>query len=104
MRNENEGNSLRTNNIANTISYLDQTNEGIFKFNSNNVNAGLDYLYDDFNTFTFSYRYRKFSFDSDGLFKNSNLNSFNQQTYYFERSSIAAVSYTHLTLPTSDLV
>ena len=89
MRNENEGNSLRTNNIANTISYLDQTNEGVFKFNSNNVTAGLDYFYDDFSTFTFSYRYRKFGFDSDGLFKNSNLNSFNQQTYYFERSSIA---------------
>lgn len=89
MRNENEGNSLRTNNIANTISYLDQTNEGVFKFNSNNVTAGLDYFYNDFNTLTFSYRYRKFSFDSDGLFKNTNLNSLNQQTYYFERSSIA---------------
>lgn len=89
MRNENEGNSLRTNNIANTISYLDQTNEGIFKFNSNNVTAGLDYFYNDFNTLTFSYRYRKFGFDSDGFFKTINLNSFNQQTNYFERSSIA---------------
>ena len=89
MNNENEGNSLRTNNIANTISYLDQTNNGLFKFNSNNVNAGLDYLYDDFNTFTFSYRYRKFGFDSDGFVKNTNLNSANQVVDVFNRSSVA---------------
>lgn len=89
MNNENEGNSLRTNNIANTISYLDQANNGLFKFNSNNVNAGLDYLYDDFNTFTFSYRYRKFGFDSDGFVKNTNLNSINQIIDVFNRSSVA---------------
>ena len=89
MNNENEGSSLRTNNIANTISYLDQLNNGLFKFNSNNVNAGLDYLYDDFNTFTFSYRYRKFGFDSDGFVKNTNLNSANQVLDVFNRSSVA---------------
>lgn len=89
MNNENEGNALRTNNIANTISYLDQVNNGLFKFNSNNINTGLDYLYDNFNTFTFSYRYRKFGFDSDGFVKNTNLNSTNQVVDVFNRSSVA---------------
>ena len=89
MNNDNYGNSFRTNEIQNSTSFLDQSNEGVFKFNSYNVNAGLDYLYDNFNTFTFSYRYRKFGMDSDGLVKNNNLDSSYSTTNYFERSSIA---------------
>ena len=89
MNNENFGNSFRTNNIQNSTSFLDQSNNGVFKFRSYNVNAGLDYLYDNFNTFTFSYRYRKFGMDSDGLVKNNNLDSSYSTTNYFERSSIA---------------
>ena len=87
--NDNVGNTLRTNNINSTISYLDQENSGNFNLNSNNLNAGLDYLYDDFNTFTFSYRYRNFGPNSDGLVENSNLDSINNLTNYFERSSNA---------------
>ena len=89
MNNDNYGNSFRTNEIQNSTSFLDQSNEGVFKFKSYNVNAGLDYLYDNFNTFTFSYRYRKFGMDSDGLVKNNNLDSSYSTTNYFERSSIA---------------
>lgn len=89
MNNDNWGNSFRTNYINNSTSFLNQENNGLNKLNSNNVNAGLDYLYDDFNTFTFSYRYRKFGADSDGEVKNSNLDSLSELTNYFERSSIA---------------
>ncbi len=89
MSSENEGNSLRTNNIENTISYLNQNNEGTFKFDSKNISAGLDYYYDDFNTFTFSYRYRNFGSDVNGLVQNRNLNSLNQITNYFSRNSAA---------------
>ena len=87
--NENEGNTLRTNNINNTISYLDQENSGIFRMGSHNFGAGLDYLYDDFNTFTFSYRYRKFGFDSDGIVETSTKDSANALTDYFDRSNVA---------------
>ena len=89
MNNENQGNTLRTNNINNSISYLDQQNSSVFKFGSHNFGAGLDYLYDDFNTFTFSYRYRKFGFDSDGIVETSNKDSANQLTNYFVRSNVA---------------
>jgi outer membrane receptor protein involved in Fe transport len=89
MNNENSGNSFRTNYIDNSTSYLSQVNNGAFKFSSNNINVGLDYLLDDFNTFSFSYRFRKFGADSDGLVENTNLNSFNELTNYFERSSVA---------------
>ncbi len=89
MNNDNYGNSFRTNEIQNSTSYLDQSNEGVFKFRSYNVNSGIDYLYDNFNTFTFSYRYRKFGMDSEGLVKNQNLDSSSSTTNYFERLSIA---------------
>ena len=89
FRNENEGNSLRTNTINNTQSFLSTINDGVFKFGSHNITAGLDYLYDDYNTFTFSYRLRDFSFDSDNNVNNSNKNSLNELTNYFERLSNA---------------
>ena len=88
-RSQNEGSSLRTNTINNTTSYLSQANNGIFDFGSHNINAGLDYLYDNFNTFTFSYRYRKFGFDSDGIVETTSKNSFDEITNYFERLSTA---------------
>ena len=84
-----EGNSLRTNNINDTISYLNTINDGINKFGAQSVNVGVDYLYDDFNTFTISYRYRKFGFDSDGSVENKSTNALNELTNYFERYSIA---------------
>lgn len=88
-RSDNEGNSIRANTINNTTSYLSQANNGIFDFGSHNINAGLDYLYDNFNTFTFSYRYRKFGFDSDGIVETTNKNSLEEITNYFKRSNVA---------------
>ncbi len=88
-RTENDGNSFRTSTLNNSTSYLSQANNGLFDFGSNNLTAGLDYMPDDFNTFTFSYRYRKFGFDSDNLVKNTNLNSLSEISNYFERSSVA---------------
>ena len=85
----NEGNSLRTNNINNTTSYLSTVNDGTFRFGAQSVNVGVDYLYDNDNTFTLAYRYRKFGFDSDGDVTNTSKDSVNQLTNYFERSSLA---------------
>lgn len=88
-RNRNEGNSLRTSNINNSLSYLSTLSNGLFKFGSHNVSAGFDYLYDDFNTFTFTYRFRDFGFGGDSRVLNSNLDYLNQLTSYFERYSDA---------------
>jgi outer membrane receptor protein involved in Fe transport len=87
--NGNNGNTSRTNNINNSVSYLNQDNNGLFDFSSHNITAGMDYMPDNFNTLTFSYRFRKFGFDSENLVKNTSLNSFEDVTNYFERSSIA---------------
>jgi hypothetical protein len=59
------------------------------KFGAQSVNVSVDYLYDNFNTFTLAYRYRKFGFDSDGDVNNTSTDSVNQLTNYFERSNIA---------------
>lgn len=88
-RTENDGNSFRTSTLNNSTSFLSQINNGLFDFGSNNFTAGLDYMPNDFSTFTFSYRFRKFGFDSDNLVKNTNLNSLNEISNYFERSSVA---------------
>lgn len=86
---DNKGSSLRTNTFENSTSFLNQNNNGLFDFKSNNVTAGVDYLYDDYNTFTFSYRFRKFNFDSEGIVNNTNLNSANQITSIFTRANSA---------------
>lgn len=86
-RSRNEGNSLRTSNIGDNLSYLNTLSNGMFKFGSHNVSAGFDYLYDDFNTFTFSYRFRDFGFGSDSKVSNTNLDHLNQLNSYFERYS-----------------
>lgn len=86
---DNNGNSLRTNNLNNTLSYLDQLNAGAFNHFGHNFTAGLDVTPDNFNTYTFSVRYRKFGFDTESLVKTKNLNSSNELTRYFERSSDA---------------
>ena len=88
-RNDNESNSLRTSEIQNSTSYLSQTGSGYNDHSSYNANAGLDYLYDDFNTFTFTYNYRKGGFDNVGKTSSTSLNSQNEITDYFEQSNIA---------------
>ncbi|MEP0862449.1 MAG: TonB-dependent receptor [Ignavibacterium sp.] len=86
---DNNGNSLRTNNINNSLSYLDQLSNGTFNHFGHNFTAGLDITPDSYNTYTFSLRYRKFGFDTESLVKTSTLNSQSQLTRYFERSSDA---------------
>ncbi|MGQ9799782.1 MAG: TonB-dependent receptor domain-containing protein [Ignavibacterium sp.] len=85
----NNGNSFRTNNINNSLSYLDQLNDGTFNHFGHNFTAGFDITPDNYNTYTFSLRYRKFGFDTESLVKTKNLNSLNEVTRYFERSSEA---------------
>ncbi len=89
FRNENFGNSLRSNNFNNNISYLDQSNDGIFERDGYNFTTGVDYIPDNYNTFTFSFRGRRNSFDNSGLVQNTTLNSQNEITRYFERISDA---------------
>jgi outer membrane receptor protein involved in Fe transport len=86
---KNDGNSSRTNSLNNSLSFLNTFNSGLFDFGSHNFTAGLDYLPDNFNTFTFSFRYRRFGFDNTGLIKNKSLSSLNEITNYFERSNDA---------------
>jgi len=86
---DNNGNSLRTNTLNNTLSFLDQINEGTFNHFGHNFTAGVDVTPDNYNTYTFSIRYRKFGFDTDNLVKTSNLNSLKEITRYFERKSNA---------------
>lgn len=85
----NNRSTLRTDYLNNTTSYLNQAGNGLFDFGGYNVTAGLDYMPDNFNTFTLSYRLRKFSFDSDNLVKSTNLNSLDEITNYFEQSNVA---------------
>ncbi len=85
----NNRSSLRTDYLNNTTSYLNQTGNGLFDFGGYNVTTGLDFMPDNFNTFTLSYRLRKFSFDSDNLVKSTNLNSLDEITNYFEQSNVA---------------
>lgn len=86
---DNNGNSFRTNTLNNSISYLDQLNDGTFNLSGHNFTAGFDITPDNYNTYTFSLRYRKFGFNSESLVKTKNLNSLNQITRYFERNSDA---------------
>ncbi|MCL6493740.1 MAG: TonB-dependent receptor [Ignavibacterium sp.] len=86
---DNIGNSFRTNNINNSLSYLDQINNGTFNHFGHNFTAGFDITPDNYNTYTFSVRYRKFGFDNESLVKTKNLNSLNEVTRYFERNSDA---------------
>lgn len=86
---DNNGNSFRTNNINNSLSFLDQLNDGTFNHFGHNFTAGFDITPDNYNTYTFSLRYRKFGFDTESLVKTKNLNSLNEVTRYFERSSNA---------------
>lgn len=88
-KSKNDGNSFRTNSLNNSLSFLNTINNGIFDFGSHNFTAGLDYLADNFNTLTFSFRYRSFGFDNTGLIKNKSLNSSDEITNYFERSNNA---------------
>lgn len=86
---DNNGNSLRTNTINNTTSYLDQFSNGTFNHFGHNFTAGVDVTPDNYNTYTFSLRYRKFGFDTESLVKTKNLNSLSELTRYFERNSEA---------------
>ncbi len=84
---ENNGNSLRQNLLGGTNAYLNQISDGVFNHFGNNITAGLDYIIDDFNTLTFSSRYRKGGFDNTSFVQNKTLNSNQSMTRYFERDS-----------------
>jgi outer membrane receptor protein involved in Fe transport len=86
-QNDTWGNSFRTNNFNNNISYLDQSSDGIFERMGYNLTTGVDYIPDNYNTITFSFRGRRNSWDNSGIVNNTTLNSSNEITRYFERSS-----------------
>ncbi len=84
---ENSGNSFRENLLGGINAFLDQVSNGEFSQYGNNFNAGLDYLIDDFNTLTFSSRYRQGGFDNASFVENKTFNSSQIMTRYFERES-----------------
>lgn len=84
---ENSGNSSRENLLGGNNAYLNQVTNGVFSHFGNNVTAGLDYLIDDFNTLTFSSRFRSGGFDNTSFVENKTLNSNQIMTRYFERYS-----------------
>ncbi len=86
---KNTRNSLRTNTINNIISFNDQINDGLFKHFGHNITTGVDITLDNYNTFTFSFRYRRFAFDNEGISTVKNLNANNEITRYYTRSSDA---------------
>ena len=86
-QNDTWGNSLRTNNFNNNVSYLDQSSDGIFERMGYSFTTGVDYIPDNFNTITFSFRGRRNSWDNNSLVQTTTLNSLNEITSYFERSS-----------------
>lgn len=84
---DNTGNTTRENLLGGNNAYLNQVTNGVFSHFGNNVTAGLDYLIDDFNTLTFSSRFRSGGFDNTSFVENKTLNSNQIMTRYFERSS-----------------
>lgn len=88
-KSKNNGNSIRTNSLSNSLSSLNTNSNGIFDMGSHNLTAGIDYLADNFNTITFSLRFRNFNFGNFGQVKNKSLNSSNLITNYFERTNDA---------------
>ena len=84
---ENNGNSTRQNLLGGTNAYLNQISDGVFNHFGNNISAGVDYIIDDFNTLTFSSRFRKGGFDNTSFVQNKTLNSNQAMTRYFERDS-----------------
>lgn len=84
---ENNGNTTRQNLLGGTNAYLNQISDGVLNHFGNNITAGVDYIIDDFNTLTFSSRYRKGGFDNTSLVQNKTLNSNQAMTRYFERDS-----------------
>ncbi len=84
---ENNGTTNRENFFSGNNAFLDQVSSGLFNHFGNNVTAGFDYLMDDFNTITFSSRYRNGGFDNSSFFENKTLNSNQEMTRYFERKS-----------------
>jgi outer membrane receptor protein involved in Fe transport len=84
---ENYGNTNRTNSLSNNNAFLNQVSEGVFSHFGNNITAGVDYVIDNFNTLTFSSRFRNGGFDNNSFVKNKTFNSNQQMERYFERDS-----------------
>lgn len=98
-QNDTWGNSLRTNDFNGTISYLDQSSDGLFERMGYNFTTGVDYFLDNYNTLTFSFRGRANSWNSNGITQNTTLNALDEITRYFERTNdnerkMRALNYT----------
>ncbi|MBA4250388.1 MAG: hypothetical protein C0425_02465 [Chlorobiaceae bacterium] len=68
-------------------SILEQDFNSFNKMRSHNVNAGFDFLMDDFNTLSFSFKYRNFTFDNNNNTTEGNFISLNSPTSLFDRNN-----------------
>ncbi len=83
------GISSRTNFFNGSTSYLDQSSNGGYNMYMNNINVGADYLFDDYNTLSFSTQLRQFHTNNSGDVFNSQLDGQSSLENYFVNSSEA---------------
>lgn len=70
---ERDGVSKRTSTVGESVSILDQTDEGNFNRNMNRISGGIDYFIDTRNNLTLSVAKRNMSFGGDGLLVNKTI-------------------------------
>ncbi len=84
-----DGFTNRTSTFGGVTSYLNQTNESVFKRGGDNFTLGADYFADQFNSFSFIFSGRKFGFDFTNNTATSNFDAANILTRSFERDNEA---------------
>ena len=79
----------RTNLLGSNTSYLNQSSDGGYSMYMGNIDVGLDYLLDDYNTLSFSTQFRQFHMNNSGNVLNSQLNDQSSLENYFVNSNEA---------------
>ncbi len=79
----------RTNLLENNISYLNQSSDAGYSMYMGNLDVGLDYSLDDYNTLSFSTQFRQFHMNNSGNVLNSQLNDQSSLEDYFVNSNEA---------------
>ncbi len=81
-------NSLRSSNLTSGLLYFDQKSSALFRMGSHNVNAGIDYLIDEYNSLNVNYQGRRFFFENSEFRINQFLDGSNTLTRYYTRNSL----------------
>ncbi|MDY0026368.1 MAG: TonB-dependent receptor [Lentimicrobium sp.] len=84
------GTSLRTTNVEDFTSELNQKDVYEFSRNMHNLNTGIDYKLNDLNTLTFNFQLRDMNFDNDGTTTSLTTTETSDTMRYFNRTSNSA--------------